>query len=246
MNIALAIAVKDIKEAFRNKSVYIYIVVLLFISYPYLDGLKNTLAHLTAQGSDNAALREASRSFLNITLCTLPMTLSMLFCTYLSAYALILEKAKRTIESLLSTPVSLRQVWIGKSVAVAAPSIVVAILVMVVSIFVLNMAVIIPETRRFVLPGILAAITGLLIVPVVVLGVVLVVSLLQLVMNNPRIGNLAFVAFFFGFYMLLITEVSASWDFSLIYLAVIVLLVFANILLTRILTKERVILSSKA
>jgi ABC-2 type transport system permease protein len=245
MKIALAITVKDIKEAFRNKSTYLYIAFLFFISFPYLGGLGNTLTHLAGQGADTTALREESRSYLNVIMYTLPMTLSMLFCTYLSAYALILEKAKRTLESLLSTPASLRQVWISKSMAVFMPSMVIAIFVLVVSVIALNVAVIIPKTGDFALPGVLPTITALLIIPVVTFGVVLVVSLLQLIMSNPRIGNFAFVAFFLGFYILTVTEVTGSWDFSLIYLVVIGILFIANVVLLQLFTKERVVLSSK-
>jgi ABC-2 type transport system permease protein len=246
MNIALAIAIKDIKEAFRNKSTYIYIAFLFFISFPYLSGLGETLAKLIEQGTNTAILQAESRSFLNVLMYTLPMTLSMLFCTYLSAYALILEKAKRTLESLLATPASLRQVWVGKSLAVFMPSIIVAILVVIISIIALNIVVIIPKTDGFLLPDILPTITGLLIIPAVTFGLVMIVSVLQLIMSNPRIGNFAFIGFFLGFYMLTITGVSSSWDFSLIYLAVIAVLIIVNVLLSRLFTKDRVVLSSKA
>ena len=245
MNIALTIAIKDIKEAFRNKSIYIYVAFLFFISFPYLSGLGNILTNLVNQGLNTAILQEESRSFLNVIMYTLPMTLSMLFCTYLSAYALILEKAKRTLESLLATPASLRQVWVGKSLAVFMPSMFVAILVVIVSIIALNMVVIIPKTGNFIFPGVLPIITGLLIIPAVTLGLVMIVSVLQLIMSNPRIGNFAFIGFFLGFYMLTITGVSSSWDFSLIYLAVIAVLIIVNVLLSRVFTKERVVLSSK-
>jgi ABC-2 type transport system permease protein len=246
MNIALAIATKDIKEAFRNKSIYIYIAFLFFISFPYLSGLGETLAKLVEQGSGTAILHAESRAFLNVLMYTLPMTLSMLFCTYLSAYALILEKARRTLESLLATPASLRQVWVGKSLAIFMPSVVVAILVVVISIIALNIVVIIPKTGGFLLPGVLPVVTGLLIIPAVTFGLVMIVSVLQLIMSNPRIGNFAFIGFFFGFYMLTITGVSSSWDFILIYLVVIAVLIVVNILLSRLFTKDRVVLSSKA
>ena len=113
MGIVFAIVGKDIREVFRNKSVYLYVAFLFFIAFPYLDGLRSTLARAADQSP--GALASASREFVNGMFATLPLTLSMLFCTYLSAYAIVLEKAKRTIESLLATPASLRQVWMGKN-----------------------------------------------------------------------------------------------------------------------------------
>jgi ABC-2 type transport system permease protein len=245
MGIALTIARKDIREVFRNKSTYIYVAFLFVIAFPYVDGLRSSLSRLTAQGSSIADLDQASRAFLGTTVYTLPLTLSMLFCTYLSAYALMLEKAKRTLESLLATPASLRQVWLGKSLAVAVPSIVITLIVLVVAVLVLNLVVIVPKTGAFVIPDALPLATGVLLIPVLTFGVVAVVSLLQLTMANPRIANFAFIAVFFGFYMVTVTEVSASWDFSAIYLAAVAFLAGANLLLARLLTKERVVLSSK-
>ncbi|OGO37724.1 MAG: hypothetical protein A2147_00800 [Chloroflexi bacterium RBG_16_57_8] len=245
MSIPFTVARKDIREVFRNKSIYVYIAFLFLISFPYLEGLRSTLGGLTEQSSNVADIEEAARSFLDVTVYTLPMTLSMLFCTYLSAYAIILEKAKKSLESLLATPASLKQVWLGKTTAVTLPSVAITLLVLVAGILVLNFAVIVPQTGSFVLPNGLPLVTGLVIIPLVAFGVVAAVSILQLTMSNPRIANFVFIAMFFGFYMMTITEFSASWDFWLIYLVTIVVLIVANLVLSRFLTKERVVLSSK-
>jgi ABC-2 type transport system permease protein len=245
LKIILAIASKDIKEAFRNRSTYIYIAFLFFISFPTLEGLRAAI-NRAGQGASDAALVSASRAFLRATVSTLPLTLTMLFCTYLSAYAIVLEKAKRTLESLLATPASLRQVWMGKTLAVAVPSVAVTLLVLIVAVVVLNVGVIVPATGSFVLPDALSLITGLVLVPLLAFEVVAAVSVLQLVVSNPRIANFAFVAVFFGFYLMTVTQIAASWDFSLIYVAVAVAMAAVNLALSRLLTKERVVLSSKA
>ncbi len=244
MGIVFAIVGKDIREVFRNKSVYIYVAFLFFIAFPYLDGLRSTLARAADQSP--GALASASREFINGMFATLPLTLSMLFCTYLSAYAIVLEKAKRTIESLLATPASLRQVWMGKNMAVALPSITITVLVLLAAVVVLNLAIIVPKTGSFLLPGVLPLITGLVVVPLVTFEVVAVVSLLQLVVSNPRVANFAFIAVFFSFYFATITGLSDSWDFSLIYVAAMVFLAAVIMILGRFFTRERVVLSSKA
>jgi ABC-2 type transport system permease protein len=244
MRIVFAIVAKDIREVFRNRSTYIYVAFLLFIAFPYLDGLRSTLARAADQSP--GALASTGRDFVDGTFKTLPLTLSMLFCTYLSAYAIVLEKAKRTLESLLATPASLRQVWMGKNVAVALPSVVVTLFVLLVATVALNVAIIGPKTGAFILPGILPLITGLIIVPVLTFEVVAAVSLLQMIVSNPRVANFAFVAVFFSFYFATVTGLGASWDFSLIYAAAIIGLAVAILILSRFLTKERVVLSSKA
>jgi hypothetical protein len=103
-----------------------------------------------------------------------------------------------------------------------------------------------PSSRSYAWPGILPLVTGLVIVPLLTFEVVAAVSMLQLITSNPRIANFAFVAVFFSFYLATITGVSTSWDFSLIYLAAIIGLAAAIIILGRFFTRERVVLSSKA
>jgi hypothetical protein len=53
------------------------------------------------------------------------------------------------------------------------------------------------------------------------------------------------MAIFLGIYFATITELVASWDFSLIYLIVTILLAAVTLVLGRFLSKERVVLSSK-
>jgi len=245
MRIAFTIALKDMKEIFHQRSTYIYIAFMFLISYPYLAGSRAGIGQLTGQGASRAQIEDTARSFLGIAIYTLPLTLTMLFCTYLSAYAIVLEKSKRTLESLLATPASLRQMWYGKSLAVAIPSIIVTFLVLAVAVVALNLGVISPKTGTFVMPAPLPLITAIVLVPLVTFGVVTLVSLLQLVLSNPRIANFAFIAVFFGFYIVTVTQASKGWDFSLIYLATAVVLALANLIFGRLLTKERVVLSSK-
>lgn len=239
------IAVKDMLESFRNKAVYFNIAIMIFLPFPYLDILKNTLAGLAEQGAGRVDMVAASQAFLANALYALPLTLTMLFCTYLSAYAIVLEKAKRTLESLLSTPTSLRQIWLGKSLAVALPSILVTYVVLALTVCALNFAIIIPRVGSFVAPGFLPILVCLFIVPLVAFSVVCIVSILQLTMNNPRFANMVFLFVFIAFYFLTMTGFSSSWDFSLIYLAVLAILVLVALFLLRFLTKERVVLSSK-
>ncbi len=245
MRTAWIIAVKDMLESFRNKAVYFNIAIMFFLPFPYLEILQNTLAALAKQGNSQVEMITASNSFLANILYALPLTLTMLFCTYLSAYAIVLEKAKRTLESLLSTPASLRQIWLGKSLAVALPSILVTYIVLALTVFVLNLTIIIPRVGSFVVPGFLPILVCLFIVPLVAFSVVCIVSVLQLTMNNPRFANMIFLFVFIGFYFLTMTGFTASWDFSLIYLTVLAILVLVALSLLRFLTKERVILSSK-
>ena len=169
----------------------------------------------------------------------------MLMCSILTAYSVAMDKAKRTMESLLATPLSLRQVWLGKSLAVALPGVAIAILVSLLVFLAMNLAIAVPNVGGFIIPSALSLVTGLVIIPVMAFVVVALVSFLQLIMSNQRLANLAFIGIFFAIYFLSVTRLGSSWDFSLIYLVATVFLAVVTLFLTRFLTKERVILSSK-
>ena len=186
------IARKDIKEAFHSKSTYVYIIFLCLFTLPYYGIHKDGLGNLSRQGATTVELRLYSQAVLNITMATLPMVLAMLFCSIFSVYSILMDKTKRTLESMLASPVSLRQLWIGKGLAVALPSVIIALLVSFLAVLVLNQVVVFPVLRSFIVPGILSLVNGLVVIPLMAFFVVSIVNFLQLTMVNPRIANLIF------------------------------------------------------
>jgi len=245
MGKAFIIAKKDVKEAFRSKTTYLYVIFLCLLSLPYFDGFNSVIKDLLKQEISAAELRLAIQSFLSGVAYTLPLVLTMLICSVFAAYAITMDKAKRTLESLLATPLSLRQIWLGKSLAVALPGVTIALVVSLLAFLVMNLVIVVPTVGSFIMPSVLSLVTGLVIVPAVAFLVVSLVSFLQLIMTNPTIAIFAFMGIFIGIYLAIITEWAASWDFSFIYLMAIVFLVAVTLFLARFLTKERIILSSK-
>ncbi|MFH1639319.1 MAG: ABC transporter permease subunit [Chloroflexota bacterium] len=245
MDRVMIIAAKDIKEALHSKVIYIYMLFLFLLSMSYFSSFRNVIGSLSEQGLSLLEIRFAGRAFLNGVYYTLPLVLSMLICGIFSAYAVILDKTKRTLESLLATPVSLREVWLGKSLAVALPGVAVALLVSSLALGAMNILIVMPSVGDFILPDMLPMITAHVIIPLLTFLVVTLVSLLQLITRNPRLANLTFTAVFLVIYFSTITELTASWDFSLIYLVVAALLAAVIFYLSRFLTRERVILSSR-
>jgi ABC-2 type transport system permease protein len=239
------IAKKDIKEAFRSRTTYFYVLFLCFLSVQYFASFGSTISSLTEQGATPSQIQSAGKSVMDVTVTTLPLVFTMLMCSILTAYSVAMDKAKRTMESLLATPLSLRQVWLGKSLAVALPGVAIAILVSLLIFLAMNLTIAVPNVGGFIVPSALPLVTGLVIVPVMAFVVVALVSSLQLIMSNQRLTNLAFIGIFFVIYFLSFTSLGSSWDFSLIYLVATIFLAVVTIFLTRFLTKERVILSSK-
>lgn len=245
MGKAFIVAKRDIKEASRSKTTYFYVIFLFLLCLPYLDGFNSVMKDLLKQEVSATELRLASQSFLNGVAYTLPLVLTMLICSVFAAYAITMDKAKRTLESLLATPLSLRQIWLGKSLAVALPGVTIALLVSLLALLAMNLVIVVPTVGGFIMPDVLPLVTGLVVVPVVAFLVVSLVSFLQLIMTNPTIPNFAFIGIFMGIYLAIITEWAASWDFSSIYLMAMAFLIPVTLFLDRFLTKERIILSSK-
>jgi len=235
---------KDLKEALSSKNTYLYFLVLIFIAFPYFSAAKGVLDNLVQQEAPAAIVRETSQALISSMFFTLPLVMVMLVCSVFAAYAVIMDKTKRSIESLLATPLSLRQVWMAKSLAVTIPSVTIGVGISIVLIIVLNVLVFIPAVG-VIIPGISSLVGGIILIPVLTFFVVSIVTFLQLIMTNPRLASLAFSAIFIGIYLSTITEVTRNWDFSLIYLVIITLLIVINIFLSRFLTKEKIILSSK-
>jgi ABC-2 type transport system permease protein len=241
------IARKDIREAMRSRSTYVYIAIMIALSFTYLSSYNSLIENLKGQNASTQSIYESSRAFLNSITYALPMMYSILVCTIFAAYSVIVDKSKRNLESLMVTPLSLKQIWAGKALSVTVPSVVIGLAVSILGYIIINMISVAPQTGGFIIPEPLAIVTALIIVPVLVLSVVFVVIYMQLIIANPRIANLAFTAIFLALFFSanILTGLGINVNFSYIYLAIAIICGGVSYLLSRSLTKERVLMSSK-
>ena len=242
-----AVAHKDIHEAFRSRSTYLYIAILFFLAFSFSGTYNSVINRLTETNANHSEIYETSQAFLINIVYILPIMYSFFVCTIFTAYAVIVEKSKRNIESLMVTPITLKQIWLGKTLAVTVPSVLISLAVSVISYIVLDLVWVVPKVSSFIFPDALSLITAVLIVPIVIATVVSLVIYLQMVVTNPRIPNLAFTAIFlllfFGANFL--TGMGINLNYSLIYVGLAIIIGSVSYILARSLTKERVILSSK-
>jgi ABC-2 type transport system permease protein len=243
----LVIARKDVKEAFRSRSTYIFIVVMLVLTISYFSSYNSLVQSLIAENAGRQVIIEQSRLFLTSLAYVLPMMYSIFVCTIFASYSVVLDKAKRNLESLMVTPVSIKQVWLGKSLAVTLPSIMVGISISVLSYIVINYVAVISHTGAFIFPDPLAVVAAFIIVPLLIFAIVSIVTCVQLIISNPRIANLVFTVIFLA--LLFGANVLAGFgidiNFAVIYAGVVIICAAVSWLLSRSLTKEKVILSSK-
>ncbi|MDH5696791.1 MAG: hypothetical protein OEZ00_09390 [Dehalococcoidia bacterium] len=159
------------------------------------------------------------------------------------------EKAKGPIESLLATPLTARAVWIGKSLAIFLPAYIIGLIATLIVILAMNLASILPTTGHFVLP-LPEALTSFLFLPLLMFALVSLGIIFSLV-TNPVIGQTIII--FVGVLLLQVVGqvggrfwwLLASWDYALYNLAGAALLGMIAFYLSRSLSKERIILSSK-
>jgi len=247
MNKIWTIAKKDIKEAFRSRSTYIFIVIMLVLTVSYFSSYNALISGLRRQNADLQTIINASQVFLNNIIYVIPMIYSIFVCTIFANYSVILDKAKRNIESLMATPATLNQIWIGKSLAVTLPSIIIGIGIAIIMYVVMDVGFVMPQTSQFIVPDVLAILSTFVIVPILVFSIVMIVINVQLVISNPRIANFVFT----GIFLILLFGVNAlgglgiEVSFGLIYIGAIVVCAFISWILSHSLTREKVILSSK-
>jgi len=159
------------------------------------------------------------------------------------------EKAKGPIESLLATPLTAKAFWIGKSLAIFLPAFIMGLISTLIVILVVNFASIVPTMHHFVLPP-SEGLTSFLFLPLLMCALISLGVLFSLI-TNPVIGQI--IVIFVGVILLQvvgqvggrITWLLASWDYALYNLAGAILLGVTAFYLSRFLSKERIILSSK-
>lgn len=245
MNRMFVLLRKDLRDILKSRTTYTYLLVPAFLSLTYLSTAGNAINGLIKQGATVSILHEAAQSTMNGIFYSLPLIVIMLICSVLASYAVVLDKTKRSIESLLATPLSLRQVWLAKSLAVTLPSSIIGLAVSIIMVVVINIIVFRPQVG-IIIPAPLALVTGIIIIPVVTFFVVSIVTCLQLIITNPRLASLIFsVLFLLVFFSTSVSQIGLNLDFRIIYLIVIAVLFVANYYLSRFLTKERIVLSSK-
>jgi ABC-2 type transport system permease protein len=245
MNKIWIISRKDISDVFRSRSTYVFLVIMIFLTFVYISIYNSNVKELK---NDTLAINNYSRAYLSTLAYILPLMFSNFICSIFANYAVIVDKAKRNIESLMATPVSIKQIWMGKSLAVTLPSTGIGIGMAIISYLVLDIGFVMPKTGSFISPGIVPIISALIIIPILLFTIVAIVTYIQLTITNPRIGNFVFSGVFI--ILLIVGETLLGMGLStnflaLIYLILILVCTGIVYLLSFSLTKERVLLSGK-
>jgi ABC-type Na+ efflux pump permease subunit len=243
-----AIVKKDLKDTFRSRAVYLSIGMAVFLFVMWSGDILEMAGGLAEKGVPASQVTTALRPVINSIAVMFSFMLTVFFGMYINGYAIILEKTKRSLESLLCTPVGLSGIWIGKTLAVFLPSAILGLGTTFLGLFGMNAAVIEPKLGAFVMPGGAPLLAALLGVPAVAFPLMLLVTGVQLLLKNIRWVNAVFLALIFGVGLGLSQSLkldSGSWGLVGMLLGIAAGLSLLAGLLSRLLTSERIVLSSK-
>ena len=151
------------------------------------------------------------------------------------------EKFERTIETLLTTPLSPRAIWLGKTVALFVLSYPVTLTCGLVFIILLNH---IATPGSFIGPSVLGWVNILIVAPVFSFTTIALTGLSEMVLTYPQIGQFVAFGVFYAVYRLGLTRPTDTWLIG-VYAAVAAGLSIVTAFAARFLDRERIVLSIK-
>lgn len=156
------------------------------------------------------------------------------------------EKSRGIIESLLATPLKVKDIWLAKSLAVFLPGLVLGEVFTLIALIAVNYIYFVPKMGFLITPWI--AISSFVAVPLIFICLSLLVQLIGLT-GKPATANVI-ASIFLPVIVILMIQLMArhildatSWSFTLINLGIAAAVGITVIFLQPRLTKERIVLS---
>jgi len=229
-NRTLIVAGKELSEIFRDKrSVGVSVFFALFFSIMY------SLRFMDIENLMNVSMIDTSVFFLT--------TAVGFFVVYMSTSQIFLrEKMEKVIETVMCTPLTLREIWLGKILAVSTFSYLLSIFTALVIVVASSLF-----SGSFLFPVVAVLFHVFIVVPVFTAAIAGLMGFLQLYMGlreNRILNFILFVPVFgalYGVGYAVGGDMTVTWLFTGIVLLVsIILLGIATYLIQR-LSKERII-----
>jgi ABC-2 type transport system permease protein len=238
---------RDFQELRRTNAFRILVLTSAAITIGIAVGTSIALSKIEWLGIE--AAKPMLELIMGLIIYFLPFSILISFIWAFASMPITKEKVNGNIESLLATPLSPRAIWMGKCLAIFLPGFVISVVFTLIVLLTVNFAAIIPATRGFFLP-VPVLLTGLLFNPLLFFGLLSFIVLFSLA-NNPDIAIMP--SFLLGFGLMIGMPVGIaigaidlpSWSFALWYLAGTIVVWAVIGYLSRLLTKEQIVLSSK-
>ncbi len=159
------------------------------------------------------------------------------------------EKVDGNIECLMATPMGSKTLWVGKCLAAFIPGCIISLAAAVLVLLAVNLAAVLPGWGVFALPG-ASLVIGFVSNPILFFAVLAFIVLLSLA-GNPDVAIAP--SFLIGFGLMIGIPAGlatgtvdlTSWSFVLWYTAGAAVIWIIVLVMTRMLTRQNIVLSSK-
>jgi len=238
---------RDLKELLQSNAFRIIVIVVTVITVTAVIIISIILRRQEWLGEEIA--RPILELIISLIVYFLPLFILMTFIWAFASLPVTKEKVNGNISSLLATPLSPKEIWIGKSLAVFLPGLAVSIISTLIVLVTVNFTAIIPATGNFVL-RVPIIITGFITNPLLFFCLVLFIILFSMA-SNPDVAITPSFLVGFGLMMGIPLGIAtgvinlASWSFSLWYAAGVLIVLVAVFFFSYMLTKENIVLSSR-
>ncbi len=238
---------RDFRELRQTNAFLVIIIAFIVITITTAVVVNITL--IRQEWLKSEAARPLLELIMGLIAYFLPLFVLITFIWAFASLPIVKEKVNGNITSLLATPLTPKELWIAKSLVIFLPGLAMSTVSALIVLLSVNFITIRPVTGNFFLPAPLL-LTSFLINPLLFLGLLLFIILFSLA-NNPDIAIAP--SFIVGFGLMIGIPLGvatgsvnlASWSFSLWYLAGTALIWTVVLCLSRLLTKENIVLSSK-
>jgi len=236
----------NMRNNFRSKTVVIIwygTALLILVALAALFGILLIAPELNKVSPDKAKLElylgiiifSASSLGLGINLSALGFT------------SMIKEKSRGNIQSLLATPIRLKDIWMGKSLAIFIPGLILGELLTLISLVAVNYIYFVPKVGFVFSPWV--AVTGFFAIPLIYFCLGLLVYLIGLT-GKPVNANIIAQAFL-PVYLNIIIQIlihttifdASSWTFTLVNIGLALVIAIIVIILQFRISKEKIALS---
>ena len=156
------------------------------------------------------------------------------------------EKSRGNIESLLATPLKVKDIWIAKSLTIFIPGLILGEIFTLIALITVNYIYFVPRIGFLLTPWV--AISSLLAAPLIYLCLSLLFHLIGLT-GKPATANVIVQVFLPVIITLMINLMArrildvASWPFALANLGIAAVIAITVIFLRSRLTREKIVLS---
>ena len=237
----------ELREMRRTSAFRVILIIAAAVTVAAAAGISVGLNLQSWLGAAEA--RPMMGVFIGLVLYFLPFIMILTFVAVFGNLPVIKEKVNGGLECLMGTPMTPKALWLGKALAAFLPAYIISLIDTLIVVLIINWTAMMPAGYGFVMPG-ATAVLGLFTNPLLFFGLLLFMILFAMA-NNPDAALAPMFLLSFGLMiglpaaMMTGTVDITSWTFSLGYLGGTIVAMIAVLYLSRMLTRQNIVLSSK-